>query len=110
KRRDSSGERHTQADAIDVEGLVRDSLTELLRQSQAAGQARARQQERELVTSDPRHEVNLPGAVDHATGDFDEGAVAGLVAVNVVDCLEAVEVGEDEGERLRDPPRARDLL
>jgi hypothetical protein len=60
----------------------------------------AGEQDEELLAAVPPHPVDLAGRVAEDVGDLPQHGVAGLVAVRVVDALEVVDVGHDDGERL----------
>jgi hypothetical protein len=58
------------------------------------------EQHRELVAPEPRHRVAGPDAVAQAVADGDEEPVPRRVAEGIVDQLEAVQVEEEDGDRL----------
>ena len=64
----------------------------------------------ELVAAQARERVALADAALHARGDLLEQQVADLVAERVVDVLEAVEVDEQQRERLPAAARSDDAL
>jgi len=66
-----------------------------------------RQQQGELVAADPGGDVGLAQDRAHAARHGGERRVTGCVAVAVVDLLEAVEVDDDQRERLARPRHAR---
>jgi hypothetical protein len=66
--------------------------------------------DRELLAADPRGEVRRPHLALDRPRERLEHAVAGLVAVGVVEPLEVVEVDHDERERAPVAARPRDLL
>ena len=66
-----------------------------------------RQRNRELVAAEPRDHRIRAKLVGQCAGDAFEQAVAGLIAVLVVDRLEAVDLERDDGEAARRAPRPR---
>ncbi len=71
------------------------------------GCAEVRQDERELVATQPRHGVGIAHALRQPLGGLPQHHVARGVAEAVVDRLEVVEVDEEQRERLRLPLRLR---
>ena len=71
---------------------------------------RQRGEERELVASDAGDEVAGLGVLPQRFANALQHCVARDVAVDVVDALELVDVGEDEGELLTGGAASRDLL
>ena len=87
----------------DVEGLgehVADALRDLDRGCRVLEPG---QHHRELVTAHTGDDVARTHAVPQALGDLHQELVATVVAVGVVDFLEAVEVQEEHGQRVADP-------
>ena len=72
------------------------------------GHARGRRQEHgELVATEPRHGVRLAHGLLEALGDLDEERVTARVPEGVVDLLEAVDVEQDEADRVAGARRDR---
>ena len=69
----------------------------------------AGKEDRELVAAEAERLVLLADGVGQNPGEPDQLAIAGLVAVVVVDLLEAVEVAEDERQRDALPLAPREL-
>src|SRR5205807_7576479 len=63
--------------------------------------ARVLEQHGELVAAESREGVAGPAGVLEALRDLLEELIAGVVAERVVDLLEAVEVDQQHGERVR---------
>ncbi len=66
--------------------------------------ARPEREHDELVPTDPRDGVGLADDRLEPTADRPENRVARLVAADVVDALEAVEVDDEQRERLAGAP------
>ena len=65
-------------------------------------------QDGELVAAEPADQVAVPDRGAQPRGDLDQQVVARLVAGDVVDRLEAVEVEQQQaGRRAARPPRGR---
>src|SRR3954471_5145709 len=69
----------------------------------------AGQDEQELLPTPARGQVDVSERVVEDDAELAQHAVARLMAVAVVDVLEVVEVGENDGERAAEPFDARDL-
>ena len=85
-------------DAVEALGDDRDALL-----------VDVRQEHRELVAAEARHQVCFPQPARQRPGDRLERVVARLVAVRVVDPLEVVEVDHHQARHLAVALRARDL-
>ena len=95
--RDPDARADLEVDAFDREALVehpRDPAPDLL------GRARARQQHRELVAAEAGEDVVGPQDAAQARADLGEHGVAGVVAERVVELLEAVDVDDQQRQRL----------
>src|SRR5881628_2740798 len=74
-----------------------------------AFEARARQQDDELVTADPERAITASGAHGEQVPHLGEERVTSCVPELVVDSLEVVEVDEDQRQRRGLPPCLLDL-
>ena len=95
---------------LDVERAVGDRATNPLGDLERLLGRRLGQEDRELLTAEPRRHVVVAQLRSEHLRDSLEHGVAGEVAVGVVDVAEQVEVGHDQRQRTLEPLRATELL
>ena len=74
------------------------------------GLLQALQRHHELVAAQPRQRVSFADTALHAVGHLLEQQVADLVAERIVDVLEAIEIDEQQRQRLPGAARCHDAL
>ena len=102
---DTDGRRDGDVFAGDREAAAQSGEDSVARGGDLAGVVDVLEQDGELVAAEARHGVFASDGGADAAPDLDEDVVAGRVAEQVVDALEAVEVAEQHGE-----PAAAPLL
>ena len=111
ERRDA--ERHRCADrlgrGLHLELALGDGAADALRDLHCLLGRSLRQEDRELLASEPRRHVVVAQLLTEDLGDSLEDRVAGEVAVAVVDVAQEVEVGHDQRHRPLEAAGARDL-
>ena len=75
----------------------------------AVFQARMGKHDAELVPAEAADDVGFPRLGEEDVGDFQEHAVAGGMAVDVVDLLEIVQIDENQGQRRLETARQGDF-
>ena len=90
---------HAQGPVIDHARLL-DLVQQLLGGQQRAIEVGERQEDGKLVAAQPCHRVGLPQRRTEPRGDELQHAVAGMMSERVVDLLEAVQVEQQQRQRL----------
>ena len=90
--------RHRQANAGQLHGRGADRLAELIRQGQRVAQLGSGQQQRKLFAAHAGDDVRLAPVFRYETGEVRERSVAGSMPELVVDVLEAIDIGHDDGQ------------
>src|SRR5438876_5626230 len=92
------------------QGPAAEQAADALGQLGPAFEIGPRQDENELLPTPAAGEVDVPDGLLEECGELSEDRVAGRMAVPVVDVLEPIEVGDDDGQGPAEPLDPRELV
>ena len=107
---DADAQPHLDSLAVNQQRLTGDGLVHLVGDGHGIGHGRLAAEHEEFVAAEAAQHVGATGALSQQARDLAQHVVAGLVPVLFIDCLEVVEIDEDDAADVVLTHRALDLV